>query len=120
ATQQWNSFALTVGKCTSSGTSIGNALEHFIALTVAKYSSRGIFITGSRNDLEHFIPNNPPLNLMLHLPVSPASAVPVPINSAGTPLSTTIDQDAPSQVIHRHLWHYNLYLYIKALQLNLL
>ncbi|GKB05518.1 retrovirus-related pol polyprotein from transposon TNT 1-94 [Tanacetum coccineum] len=29
-------------------------------------------------------------------PVSPAPAVPVPINSAGTPLSTTIDQDAPS------------------------
>ncbi|GJX16209.1 retrovirus-related pol polyprotein from transposon TNT 1-94 [Tanacetum coccineum] len=28
--------------------------------------------------------------------VSPASAVPVPINSAGTPSSTTIDQDAPS------------------------
>nr|GEY08044.1 hypothetical protein [Tanacetum cinerariifolium] len=58
-----NSFALTVGKCTSSG----NALEHFIALTVEKYSSSGIFITGSGNDLEHFIPNNPPLNLMLHL-----------------------------------------------------
>nr|GFB41738.1 hypothetical protein [Tanacetum cinerariifolium] len=35
ATQQWNSFALTVGKCTSSG----------------------IFITSSENDLEHFIPN---------------------------------------------------------------
>nr|GEZ31647.1 reverse transcriptase domain-containing protein [Tanacetum cinerariifolium] len=33
ATQQWNSFALTVAKCTSSGiiiTSSGNALEHFI------------------------------------------------------------------------------------------
>ncbi|GJX06138.1 retrovirus-related pol polyprotein from transposon TNT 1-94 [Tanacetum coccineum] len=29
-------------------------------------------------------------------PVSPAPAVPVPINSAGTPSSTTIDQDAPS------------------------
>ncbi|GJX15027.1 retrovirus-related pol polyprotein from transposon TNT 1-94 [Tanacetum coccineum] len=29
-------------------------------------------------------------------PVSPASAVPVPVNSAGTPSSTTIDQDAPS------------------------
>ncbi|GKB48674.1 hypothetical protein Tco_0899427 [Tanacetum coccineum] len=29
-------------------------------------------------------------------PVSPASAFPVPVNSAGTPLSTTIDQDAPS------------------------
>ncbi|GJR55278.1 hypothetical protein Tco_1405799 [Tanacetum coccineum] len=29
-------------------------------------------------------------------PVSPALAVPVPINSAGTPSSTTIDQDAPS------------------------
>ncbi|GKD76910.1 hypothetical protein Tco_1339531, partial [Tanacetum coccineum] len=28
--------------------------------------------------------------------VSPALAVPVPINSAGTPSSTTIDQDAPS------------------------
>ncbi|GJX13686.1 retrovirus-related pol polyprotein from transposon TNT 1-94 [Tanacetum coccineum] len=28
--------------------------------------------------------------------VSPASAVPVPVNSAGTPSSTTIDQDAPS------------------------
>ncbi|GKA91449.1 putative ribonuclease H-like domain-containing protein [Tanacetum coccineum] len=29
-------------------------------------------------------------------PVSPAPAVPVPVNSAGTPSSTTIDQDAPS------------------------
>ncbi|GKE34938.1 retrovirus-related pol polyprotein from transposon TNT 1-94, partial [Tanacetum coccineum] len=29
-------------------------------------------------------------------PVSPAPAVQVPINSTGTPLSTTIDQDAPS------------------------
>ncbi|GKG40259.1 hypothetical protein Tco_0467036, partial [Tanacetum coccineum] len=29
-------------------------------------------------------------------PVSPASAVPVPVNSADTPSSTTIDQDAPS------------------------
>nr|GEV13199.1 retrovirus-related Pol polyprotein from transposon TNT 1-94 [Tanacetum cinerariifolium] len=29
-------------------------------------------------------------------PVSPAIAVPVSVNSAGTPLSTTIDQDAPS------------------------
>ncbi|GKA29216.1 hypothetical protein Tco_0715461 [Tanacetum coccineum] len=29
-------------------------------------------------------------------PVSPASAVPVPVNSAGAPSSTTIDQDAPS------------------------
>ncbi|GKA81274.1 hypothetical protein Tco_0787966 [Tanacetum coccineum] len=30
-------------------------------------------------------------------PVSPASAVPILVNSAGTPSSTTIDQDAPSQ-----------------------
>ncbi|GKC59601.1 retrovirus-related pol polyprotein from transposon TNT 1-94 [Tanacetum coccineum] len=29
-------------------------------------------------------------------PVSPALAVPVPVNSAGTPSSTTIDQDTPS------------------------
>nr|GEW28380.1 putative mitochondrial protein [Tanacetum cinerariifolium] len=29
-------------------------------------------------------------------PVSPAPAVPVPFNSVGTPLSTSIDQDAPS------------------------
>ncbi|GKE40018.1 retrovirus-related pol polyprotein from transposon TNT 1-94 [Tanacetum coccineum] len=29
-------------------------------------------------------------------PVSPALTVPVPVNSAGTPSSTTIDQDAPS------------------------
>ncbi|GJX64851.1 retrovirus-related pol polyprotein from transposon TNT 1-94 [Tanacetum coccineum] len=29
-------------------------------------------------------------------PVSPALAVPVPVNSVGTPSSTTIDQDAPS------------------------
>ncbi|GJW97200.1 retrovirus-related pol polyprotein from transposon TNT 1-94 [Tanacetum coccineum] len=29
-------------------------------------------------------------------PVSPAPPVPVPVNSAGTPSSTTIDQDAPS------------------------
>ncbi|GJS88059.1 retrovirus-related pol polyprotein from transposon TNT 1-94 [Tanacetum coccineum] len=29
-------------------------------------------------------------------PVSPTPAVPIPVNSAGTPSSTTIDQDAPS------------------------
>nr|GFD23821.1 hypothetical protein [Tanacetum cinerariifolium] len=29
-------------------------------------------------------------------PVSPATVVQVPVNSAGTPSSTTIDQDAPS------------------------
>nr|GEW55797.1 hypothetical protein [Tanacetum cinerariifolium] len=29
-------------------------------------------------------------------PVSPALAVPIPVNSAGTPSSTSIDQDAPS------------------------
>nr|GFA57956.1 hypothetical protein [Tanacetum cinerariifolium] len=40
-----NAFALKVGKCTRSR----------------------IFITSSGNDLEHFIPNNPPLNLMMHL-----------------------------------------------------
>nr|GFB82509.1 hypothetical protein [Tanacetum cinerariifolium] len=32
-------------------------------------------------------------------PVSPAPAVQVPVNSSGTPLSTTIDQDAPSPSI---------------------
>nr|GEX45244.1 putative reverse transcriptase domain-containing protein [Tanacetum cinerariifolium] len=36
-------------------------------LIVAKYSSSGIFITSSGNALEHFIPKNPPLNLMLYL-----------------------------------------------------
>ncbi|GJU73007.1 retrovirus-related pol polyprotein from transposon TNT 1-94 [Tanacetum coccineum] len=34
--------------------------------------------------------------LRIERPVSPALAVPVPVNSAGTPSSTTIDQDAPS------------------------
>ncbi|GKF94269.1 hypothetical protein Tco_0283969, partial [Tanacetum coccineum] len=29
-------------------------------------------------------------------PVSPTPAIPVQVNSAGTPSSTTIDQDAPS------------------------
>ncbi|GKG23108.1 hypothetical protein Tco_0388411, partial [Tanacetum coccineum] len=29
-------------------------------------------------------------------PISPALAVSVPVNSSGTPSSTTIDQDAPS------------------------
>ncbi|GJZ76947.1 hypothetical protein Tco_0641619 [Tanacetum coccineum] len=32
----------------------------------------------------------------VEIPVSPAPAVLVPVNSAGTPSSTTIDQDAPS------------------------
>ncbi|GJT12124.1 retrovirus-related pol polyprotein from transposon TNT 1-94 [Tanacetum coccineum] len=32
----------------------------------------------------------------VEIPVSPALAVSVPVNSAGTPSSTTIDQDAPS------------------------
>nr|GEX51756.1 ribonuclease H-like domain-containing protein [Tanacetum cinerariifolium] len=45
ATQQWNSYELTVAKCTS----------------------RGITITSSGNALEHFILNNPLLNLILHL-----------------------------------------------------
>nr|GFB85809.1 hypothetical protein [Tanacetum cinerariifolium] len=30
---------------------------NYFALTVAKYSSNGIFITSSGNALEHFIPN---------------------------------------------------------------
>ncbi|GJQ92889.1 retrovirus-related pol polyprotein from transposon TNT 1-94 [Tanacetum coccineum] len=34
--------------------------------------------------------------LRVERPVSPAPAVSVPVNSAGTPSSTTIDQDAPS------------------------
>nr|GEZ59416.1 endopeptidase, NLPC/P60 domain, LRAT-like domain protein [Tanacetum cinerariifolium] len=58
ATQQWNSFALTVGKCTSRGitiTSSGNSSEHFIALTVGKCTSRGNTITSSGNSSEHFI-----------------------------------------------------------------
>ncbi|GJW94214.1 hypothetical protein Tco_0173886 [Tanacetum coccineum] len=32
----------------------------------------------------------------VEIPISPALAVSTPVNSAGTPLSTTIDQDAPS------------------------
>nr|GEU68017.1 reverse transcriptase domain-containing protein [Tanacetum cinerariifolium] len=43
--------------------SSGNSLS----LAVAKYSNSGIFITSSGNALKHFIPNNPSLNLMLHL-----------------------------------------------------
>nr|GEW62170.1 ribonuclease H-like domain, reverse transcriptase, RNA-dependent DNA polymerase [Tanacetum cinerariifolium] len=53
-----NSSAGAIGQLSS-----GNSF----ALTVEKYSSSGIFITGSGNALEHFIPNNPPLNLMLYL-----------------------------------------------------
>ncbi|GKF95310.1 hypothetical protein Tco_0288045 [Tanacetum coccineum] len=53
-------------------------------------------------------------------PVSPTLAVSVLVNSAGTPSSTTIDQDAPSLVIHHHCRYYNLQVYIKALQLNIL
>ncbi|GJY71748.1 hypothetical protein Tco_0475451 [Tanacetum coccineum] len=34
--------------------------------------------------------------LRVERPVSPAPTVPVPVNSPGTPSSTTIDQDAPS------------------------
>nr|GFA95734.1 retrovirus-related Pol polyprotein from transposon TNT 1-94 [Tanacetum cinerariifolium] len=61
-------------------------------------------------------------------PVSPAPAVHVPVNSA-----YTFQSIQPShlyllplivmhllQVFHRHLRHYNLLVYIKALQLNLL
>nr|GFD45430.1 hypothetical protein [Tanacetum cinerariifolium] len=32
-------------------------------------------------------------------PVPPAQAIPAPVNSAGTPLSNTIDQDAPNPSI---------------------
>nr|GFB20937.1 putative reverse transcriptase domain-containing protein [Tanacetum cinerariifolium] len=45
--QQWNSYALTVAKCSSSGiiiTSSGNALEHFIPNSLAGYYRR--FIEG--------------------------------------------------------------------------
>ncbi|GJZ94799.1 copia protein [Tanacetum coccineum] len=35
-------------------------------------------------------------SLIVERLVSPALAVPIPVNSAGTPSSTTIDQDAPS------------------------
>nr|GEZ47642.1 retrovirus-related Pol polyprotein from transposon TNT 1-94 [Tanacetum cinerariifolium] len=52
--------------------------------------------------------------------VPPAQAEQAPINSDGTPSSTTIDQDAPLQVFHRHHRPYNLTVYIKALQLNLI
>ncbi|GJV97678.1 retrovirus-related pol polyprotein from transposon TNT 1-94 [Tanacetum coccineum] len=34
--------------------------------------------------------------LCVEIPVSPTPAVPVPVNSVGTPSSTTIDQDSPS------------------------
>ncbi|GJX59000.1 retrovirus-related pol polyprotein from transposon TNT 1-94 [Tanacetum coccineum] len=36
-------------------------------------------------------------------PVSPTSAVPVQVNSTGTPSSTTIDQDALSPTYHHHM-----------------
>nr|GEX99714.1 hypothetical protein [Tanacetum cinerariifolium] len=67
ATQQWNSFALKVGKYQSAGGTHQLSSGNSFSLTVAECSSSGIFITSNRNDLEHFIPNNPPLNLMLHL-----------------------------------------------------
>ncbi|GJU13130.1 integrase, catalytic region, zinc finger, CCHC-type containing protein [Tanacetum coccineum] len=52
-------------------------------------------------------------------PVSPAPAVLVPVNSAGTPSSTTIDQDAPSPS-HSPSSSALQSPYIKALQLILL
>nr|GEV73192.1 hypothetical protein [Tanacetum cinerariifolium] len=64
ATQQWELFCTNSGKMHQQWElSSGNTF----ALTVGKCTSGGIFITSSRNDLEHFIPNNPPLNLMLYL-----------------------------------------------------
>nr|GEY74998.1 hypothetical protein [Tanacetum cinerariifolium] len=57
--------SLAVGKCISSGNSF--------ALTVAKYLAWDLH-NWQWNDLEHFIPNNPPLNLMLHLANSSAGA----------------------------------------------
>ncbi|GKB09802.1 retrovirus-related pol polyprotein from transposon TNT 1-94 [Tanacetum coccineum] len=51
-------------------------------------------------------------------PVSPAPAVSVPVNSAGTPSSTTIDQDAPSHVMHRSSSALPFQVYIKGLPLN--
>ncbi|GJY60429.1 retrovirus-related pol polyprotein from transposon TNT 1-94 [Tanacetum coccineum] len=47
-------------------------------------------------------------------PASPAPGVSVPVNSAGTPSSTTIDQDAPSPVIHLKLDEYGDVLKNKA------
>nr|GFD52624.1 hypothetical protein [Tanacetum cinerariifolium] len=43
----------------------------------------------------------------------------VPVNSAGTPSSTIIDQDAPSPSISSSSSAFDLLVYIKALQLNL-
>ncbi|GJU17417.1 retrovirus-related pol polyprotein from transposon TNT 1-94 [Tanacetum coccineum] len=53
-------------------------------------------------------------------PVSPALAVPVLVNSAGTPSSTTIDQYAPSPSHSPSSSHYNLQVHIKVLLLDLL
>nr|GEY26703.1 retrovirus-related Pol polyprotein from transposon TNT 1-94 [Tanacetum cinerariifolium] len=67
---------------------------------------------GSCNSL--FTPTNKELNILFQpmfneyleppraeRPVSPAKAVQAPVNSAGTPLSTTIDQDAPTLILSK-------------------
>ncbi|GJU81418.1 putative ribonuclease H-like domain-containing protein [Tanacetum coccineum] len=52
-------------------------------------------------------------------PVSSTLAVPVPVNSTGTPSSTTIDQDVPSPSHSPSSRLYNLLVYIKVLHLDL-
>nr|GEW14684.1 retrovirus-related Pol polyprotein from transposon TNT 1-94 [Tanacetum cinerariifolium] len=49
-----------------------------------------------------------------------AQAVQAPVTSASTPLSITIDQDAPFPHSSRHLWPYNLTVYLQELRLNLI
>nr|GEZ64048.1 retrovirus-related Pol polyprotein from transposon TNT 1-94 [Tanacetum cinerariifolium] len=81
------------------------------------------YVPPTNKELEIFI--QPMFNEYLEPPrversVSLALAVPVLVNSAGTPSSTSIDQDAPSPSHSSSFSHYNLHVYIKALQLNLL
>ncbi|GJX59462.1 retrovirus-related pol polyprotein from transposon TNT 1-94 [Tanacetum coccineum] len=58
----------------------------------------GIFIGYAPSRKGYRIYNKKPERIMetIHVPVSPAPAVEVPVNSTGTPSSTTIDQDATS------------------------
>nr|GEW33989.1 integrase, catalytic region, zinc finger, CCHC-type, peptidase aspartic, catalytic [Tanacetum cinerariifolium] len=73
------------------------------------------------NDSEDLGKLQPTTDIGIFVGYEPSrKVVQAPVNSAGTPSSTTIDQDAPSPSISPSSLTLNPIVYIKALQLNLL
>nr|GEX44116.1 hypothetical protein [Tanacetum cinerariifolium] len=105
------SSMIDTGKQDTSSSS-GNYSTHAMDTDIRPANDQVPFAEGSYpiRFLQHLMyPTNKELEILFQLmfdeylepprvkrPVSPALAVPVPVNLAGTPSSTTIDQDAPS------------------------